>query len=263
VLPKTIHYRTFDGRSIPALLFVPPAASSKRRAPVIVSVHGGPEGQEQPYLTNYYQFLVARGYAVLAPNVRGSTGYGKTYVALDDGPRRWDALKDVEYGVRWIRQQPNLDADKAACFGASYGGFVTLAMLAHYPQLFCAGVDFYGPADLKTFLARTAPHRRPARIAEYGDPDLPDEAAFLASISPYHNLKPGMAYPEPFLVTSTKDDRVHPGHARKMAARMQAMGLPVLYDEKVDGGHSAAANLEERARRTARECTYLTRKLMD
>src|SRR5580765_8454415 len=123
VLPKTIHYRTFDGRSIPALLFVPPAATPKHPAPVIVSVHGGPEGQEQPYLTNYYQFLVARGYAVLATNVRGSTGYGKTFVALDDGPLRWDALKDVEYGMRWVRQQPNLDAGKAACFGASYGGF--------------------------------------------------------------------------------------------------------------------------------------------
>jgi len=100
-------------------------------------------------------------------------------------------------------------------------------------------------------------------IAEYGNPDIPDEAMFLKSISPYHNLKPGVAYPEPFFVTSTKDDRVHPGHARKMAARMQALGRPFLYYENIDGGHSAAANLEERARRTALEFTYLARKLMD
>jgi prolyl oligopeptidase len=100
-------------------------------------------------------------------------------------------------------------------------------------------------------------------MAEYGDPDKPEEATFLRAISPYHNLRPGVAYPEPFFVTSTKDDRVHPGHARKMAAKMTAMGLPFLYYENVDGGHSAAANLRERARRHALEFTYLAQKLMD
>jgi prolyl oligopeptidase len=100
-------------------------------------------------------------------------------------------------------------------------------------------------------------------MAEYGDPDRPEEAEFLRAVSPYHNLRPELAYPEPFFVTSTKDDRVHPGHARKMAAKMESMGLALLYYENVDGGHSAAANLAERARRTALEFTYLTRKLMD
>src|SRR5207237_3664434 len=100
-------------------------------------------------------------------------------------------------------------------------------------------------------------------VAEYGAADIPEEAPFLARTSTYHNLQSGVVYPEPFFVTSTKDDRVHPGHARKMAARMQAMGPPFFYYENVDGGHSAAANLEERARRTALEFTYLTRKLMD
>ena len=182
VLPTTIHYPSFDGRSIPALLFVPRGASSNRAAPVIVSVHGGPEDQEQPYLTNYYQFLIARGYAVVAPNIRGSTGYGKSYVGLDDGPRRWDALQDIAYAVRWIKRQKNLDGDKIACFGASYGGFATLAMLVHHPGLFRAGIDFYGPADLKTFLDRTAAYRRTQRIAEYGDPVR--DSTFMAAISP-------------------------------------------------------------------------------
>jgi prolyl oligopeptidase len=100
-------------------------------------------------------------------------------------------------------------------------------------------------------------------MAEYGDPDRPEEAEFLRRISPYHNLRPGVGYPEPFFLTSTKDDRVHPGHARKMAAKMQAMGLPFLYYENVDGGHSAAATLQERARRNALEFTYLIQKLMD
>ena len=100
-------------------------------------------------------------------------------------------------------------------------------------------------------------------MAEYGDPDKPDEAPFLRRISPYHNLRAGVAYPEVFFLTSTKDDRVHPGHARKMAAKMASMGLPFLYYENIDGGHAAAANLKERARRNALEFTYLFEKLVD
>jgi prolyl oligopeptidase len=100
-------------------------------------------------------------------------------------------------------------------------------------------------------------------VGEYGDPDNAEEGVFLRKISPYHNLKKGVAYPEPFFVTSSKDDRVHPGHARKMAARMEQMGLPFLYYENIDGGHAAAANQRERAKRVALEFTYLSRKLMD
>ena len=100
-------------------------------------------------------------------------------------------------------------------------------------------------------------------MAEYGDPADPAEGDFLRHLSPYHNLKAGVAYPEPFFVTSTKDDRVHPGHARKMAAKMQAMGLPFLYYENTDGGHAAAANLKESAKRVSLEMVYLSRKLMD
>jgi prolyl oligopeptidase len=100
-------------------------------------------------------------------------------------------------------------------------------------------------------------------MGEYGDPDDATEGAFLRKISPYHNLKAGVKYPEPFFVTSTKDDRVHPGHARKMAALMGDMGLPFLYYENTDGGHAAAANLKERAKRTSLEFTYLKQKLMD
>ena len=100
-------------------------------------------------------------------------------------------------------------------------------------------------------------------VGEYGSPEIPEERAFLASISPYHNLKAGVAYPEPLFVTSTKDDRVSPAHARKMAAKMQAMGLPFLYYENTEGGHAASANQHEVAHRVSLEMTYLTRKLMD
>jgi len=205
VLPTTIHYRTFDGRSIAGLLFVPRGASPTRRAPVIVNVHGGPDLQEQPYLTNFYQFLVARGYAILCPNIRGSTGYGKAFVALDDATRRWDALQDVAYAVRWIRAQKSLDGAKVACTGASYGGFVTLAMLVHHPELFRAGVDFYGPVDLQTFLDRTASYRRANRIAEYGDPVR--DSTFMAAISPARHAERIRA---PLLVIQGGQDPVVP-----------------------------------------------------
>ena len=233
VLPTTIHYPSFDGRSIPALLFVPRGASAQRRAPVIVSVHGGPDDQEQPYLTNYYQFLIARGYAVLAPNIRGSRGYGKSYVALDDGTRRWDALQDVAHAVRWIRLQRALDGDKVACMGASYGGFATLAMLVHHPQLFRAGVDFYGPVDLKTFLDRTAPYRRANRIAEYGDPVR--DSTFMAAISPARHTDRIQA---PLLVIQgAQDPVVPPAESEDIVRLIRARGGVAEYLLFPDEGH--------------------------
>jgi dipeptidyl aminopeptidase/acylaminoacyl peptidase len=230
---RSIHYPSFDGRSIPALLFLPRHSSPERRAPVVVSIHGGPALQEQPYLTNFYQVLLARGYAVLAPNVRGSTGYGKSYVALDDGPLRWNALQDVAWAVRWIQGQANLDAGKVACYGPSYGGFVTLAMLAHYPDLFRAGVDFYGPADLRTFLGRTAEYRRAHRIAEYGDPVR--DSVFMAAISPARHAGRIKA---PLLVVQGKNDPVvPPSESEDIVRLVQSAGGIAEYLLIPDEGH--------------------------
>src|SRR5713226_5730441 len=144
--------------------------------------------------------------------------------------------------------------------GGSNGGLLMGAMLVQRPELFHAVVCQVPLLDLLRYHKLLA---GASWIAEYGDPDAAEEAEHLHRISPYHNLRVGLSYPEPFFVTSTKDDRVHPGHARKMAAKLAALGLPFLYYENIDGGHSAAANLQERARRTALEFTYLTRKLMD
>jgi dipeptidyl aminopeptidase/acylaminoacyl peptidase len=236
VSPQLIHYPSFDGRMIPALLFVPPGASSKQRVPVVLSIHGGPEEQEQPYLTNYYQFLCARGYAVLAPNVRGSTGYGKSYVELDNGPLRWDALKDVAAAVDWIRGRQDLDADKVACLGASYGGFITLAMLAHYPDLFRAGVDFYGPADLRTFLGRTSEYRRLQRIAEYGDPV--GDSTFMAAISPALHAD---RIKRPLLVVQGANDPiVPPAESEDITRLVKAHGGIAEYLLFPDEGHGLA-----------------------
>jgi dipeptidyl aminopeptidase/acylaminoacyl peptidase len=197
----------------------------KHPAPVVVSIHGGPEEQEQPYSTNYYQFLISRGYAILAPNVRGSTGYGKSYVGLDNGPLRWNALKDVEYAVRWIGAQRELDAKKVACFGPSYGGFVTLAMLTHYPGLFTAGIDFYGPVDLKTFLKRTAAYRRPLRIAEYGDPIR--DSDFMDAISPAKHVD---QIKNPLLVVQGENDPiVPPAESADIVRLLRSQGGTVDY----------------------------------
>jgi prolyl oligopeptidase len=144
--------------------------------------------------------------------------------------------------------------------GGSNGGLLMGVMLTQRPDLFRAIVIQVPLLDMLRFHKLLA---GASWMAEYGDPDNPEEAPFLKRISPYHNLRPGTVYPEVFFLTSTKDDRVHPGHARKMAAKMASMGLLFLYYENIDGGHAAAANLTERARRNALEFTYLFEKLVD
>ncbi len=144
--------------------------------------------------------------------------------------------------------------------GGSNGGLLMGVELEQHPELWNAVVIQVPLLDMLRFTKIGA---GASWVGEYGSPDIPEERAFLASISPYHNLRPGVRYPEPFLVTSTKDDRVSPAHARKMAAKMQAMGLPFLYYENIEGGHAASANQHEAAHRVSLEMTYLTRKLMD
>jgi len=203
--PSLLRYRSFDGRMIPAFLYLPRNAPGNRSVPVILSVHGGPEDQEQPYYYAYCQYFVSRGYAVLAPNIRGSKGYGKGYLALDNCPKRWDALKDLAAAADWLAIHPALNPRKIAILGASYGGFSVLAMLAHYPDRFAAEIDLYGPTDLKTFLANTAPYRRPNRIAEYGDPVR--DSAFMDAISP---LRHAASIKAPLLVIQGANDPIVP-----------------------------------------------------
>jgi len=236
VQPRTIRYPSFDERSISALFYTPPGASAQTPAPVLVSIHGGPEEQEQPYLTGFYQYFVSRGYAILAPNIRGSTGYGKTYVALDNGTRRWDALRDLAEAVRWIRARPELDGRRVACFGFSYGGFATLAMLAHFPNLFAAGVDFYGPTDLKSFLNRTAVYRRPLRIAEYGDPVR--DSVFMNAISPAQHARQIVC---PLLVIQGANDPIVPkAESEDIVRLVREHGGTAEYLLFTDEGHGLA-----------------------
>ena len=240
IVPTIIRYRSFDGRMIPAILYTPHGATPAKRAPVILSIHGGPEDQEAPYLINYYQFLVSRGYAILAPNVRGSTGYGKSYVDMDNGPKRWDAIKDYEYAIRWIKIHPQLNGSKVVCFGPSYGGFAALVMLSHYPKLCAGGIDFYGPTDLKTFLNRTASYRQANRIAEYGDPVK--DSAFMDSISP---AKHADRIVKPLLIVQGMEDPIVPPQESDAIVRLlRKRGQHVDYLLLPNEGHGISSSAD-------------------
>jgi dipeptidyl aminopeptidase/acylaminoacyl peptidase len=233
VEPSLVRYESFDGREIPAFLYLPKNAPKDRSLPVILSIHGGPEIQEQPYFWGLYQYFVNRGYAVLAPNIRGSSGYGKSYLALDNGRKRWDALKDIAAAADWISTHPSLDKKRTVIFGASYGGFATLAMLGHYPDLFAAGIDFYGFADFKTFLGNTAPYRRPLRIAEYGDPVR--DADFFDEISPARHVQKIKA---PLFVLQGANDPIVPAtESEQIVKKIKANGGIVKYLLLPDEGH--------------------------
>ncbi len=236
VAPKLIKYKSFDGKMIPAFLFLPKNASNNHSIPTIVSVHGGPEAQEKPLFTPIYQYFVSRGYAVLAPNIRGSAGYGKTYLASDNGPKRWDALKDLNAAVDFIGEQPQLDGKKVAIFGGSYGGFAVLAMMAHYSDRFAAGIDMFGVTDFKTFLANTAPYRRALRAAEYGDPVK--DSVYMDEISPALHANQIKA---PLLVIQgANDPRVPQSESEQIVAKVKANNRPVEYLLFPDEGHGIA-----------------------
>src|SRR5262249_48698436 len=158
VSPELVRYPTFDGLQIPAFYYKP--ARAARDLPVVVSVHGGPEGQSRPIYNPTVQYFVNRGYAVFVPNVRGSTGYGKAYSHLDDVRKRMDSVRDLAACVDWLVKEGGADPTRIAVMGGSYGGFMTLAAVTNYPELWAAGVDIVGIANWRTFLENTGPFRR-------------------------------------------------------------------------------------------------------
>jgi dipeptidyl aminopeptidase/acylaminoacyl peptidase len=218
VEPELVRYESFDGREIPAFFSLPPAARERDGAvgdgvPVVVDIHGGPESQRRPSFSALTQYLVASGYAVLEPNVRGSTGYGKAYTHLDDVERRMDSVKDVRAGVEWLAEQPVVDPDRVVAYGGSYGGFMVLASLTEYPELWAAGVDVVGIANFVTFLENTGDWRRELREAEYGS--LAEDREFLESISPINNADRIRA--PLFVLHGANDPRVPVGEAEQIA----------------------------------------------
>jgi dipeptidyl aminopeptidase/acylaminoacyl peptidase len=188
LVEPTLHrFESFDGESVPVFLFEP---EGEGPFPVVVTVHGGPESQWLPWFAPSFapltQYLVSRGYAVAAPNVRGSTGYGKRYQSLDDVGRRLDSVRDLSMLHEWLGARPEIDASRAAVYGRSYGGYMVLAALAFQPDLWAAGIECVGISSLVTFLENTSEYRRAAREREYGS--LADDRDFLLHASPMTHI---------------------------------------------------------------------------
>ncbi|MDQ2742734.1 MAG: S9 family peptidase [Chloroflexota bacterium] len=227
--PELIRFRSFDGLEVPAFLYLP----KSERPPVVVSVHGGPEGQSQPIFNPVTQYFVNRGYAVLVPNVRGSTGYGRAYTHLDDVEKRMDSVADLEAAAHWIRQSGRVDGDRMAVMGGSYGGFMVLAALTSYPELWAAGVDIVGVANFETFLRNTSAYRRHWRIPEYGDPER--DLELLRRISPINHMD-RIAAPL-IVIHGDNDPRVPLSEAEQVVEAARSRGLPVEFLRFPDEGH--------------------------
>jgi dipeptidyl aminopeptidase/acylaminoacyl peptidase len=234
--PQLVQFPTFDGKQIPAWLYRPHRTDSRARVPVIVYIHGGPEVQTQPGFSGLFNFWVTElGVAVLAPNVRGSAGYGKSWMALDDGFKREDSVKDLGATLDWIATQPDLDASRVALYGGSYGGFMVLAGLSHYSDRVRCGVDVVGISNFVTFLEHTESYRRDLRRAEYGDERDPKMRAFLLSISPTTNAD---KITVPLFVAQGKNDpRVPASEAEQIVATVRKHGGTVWYLFAKDEGH--------------------------
>jgi dipeptidyl aminopeptidase/acylaminoacyl peptidase len=241
VEPKLIRYETFDGRDIPAFFYLPHGTKKTGETPVIVNIHGGPEAQALPTFSSVFQYFIHRGFALFIPNVRGSTGYGKKYSHLDDVRLRMNSVKDIAYGVEWLKSSGYIDSQKISVMGGSYGGFMTLASLTTYPDLWAAGVDLVGIANFLTFLKNTAAYRRHLRISEYGDPEK--DADFLREISPINHIDKIKA---PLLVIQgANDPRVPKSEADQIVEAIRKRNGIVEYLLFDDEGHGLA-KLENR-----------------
>ena len=239
IAPELVHYPTFDQdaqgetRHIPAWYFRPPGASSENPAPVLVYVHGGPESQIRPSFMGLFQYLLHNGFAVLAPNVRGSSGYGKTYSHMDDVHKRMDSVADLAHAAYWLQQQPEIDGERLIVYGGSYGGFMVLSAMTTYPDLWVAGVDIVGISSFVTFLENTSAYRRAHREAEYGS--LAEDREFLESISPFNHIDQITA---PLMVVhGANDPRVPLGEAEQVVAALEQRGVPVRLMVFDDEGH--------------------------
>ncbi len=186
---ELVRFPSFDGLEVPAFVLRPGdgASAAEEPAPVVVMIHGGPESQYRPSFSPLAQYLVAHGFAVVAPNVRGSTGYGRDYQHLDDVERRLDSVHDLAALHDWLASQPDLDEDSAALYGGSYGGYMVLMGLAHQPDRWAAGVDIVGMSDLVTFLENTSEWRRAFREREYGS--LAQDRELLRELSPITHVE--------------------------------------------------------------------------
>ncbi len=233
--PKLISWNSFDNMKITGFYY-PASKKFTGKRPVLINIHGGPEGQSMASSlgsNNYY--TNGMGVALIYPNVRGSSGFGKTYIASDNGFNRMNSVKDIGALLDWIAKQPELDKDRIMIMGGSYGGFMTLATAYEYADKIRCSVDIVGISDFNTFLKNTEEYRRDLRRVEYGDERDPKMSAFFTKIAPLNNtdkIKKPM-----FIIQGTNDPRVPVTEATQMRDKLKAQGNTVWYLEAKNEGH--------------------------
>lgn len=233
--PSLVKWKSFDGQEISGFLYRPPARFSGKR-PVIINIHGGPEGQSQPGFAGGNNFYMNElGVAIILPNVRGSSGYGKTFLAADNGYKREESVRDIGALLDWIATQPDLDVSRVMVMGGSYGGYMTLAVSTTYADRIRCAIDIVGISNFNTFLKNTESYRRDLRRVEYGDERDPAMAEFLEKISPLTNS--GKITKPLFIIQGGNDPRVPRTEAVQMADKVAANGGVVWYLEAKDEGH--------------------------
>jgi len=230
---ELMHFPTFDGREIPTFVFRPRDGEPAGPRAAVFLVHGGPESQLRPTFNPTIQFLTQRGFVVVAPNVRGSSGYGKAYLHLDDINLRMDSVADLAAGARWAAESGLADRSRIAVMGQSYGGFMVLAAVTEYPEIWAAGVDIYGIANFVTFMENTGPWRRKHRGAEYGT--LEHHRDVLERISPIH--KADQITAPMMFIHGANDPRVPIGETEQILGNLQARNRPAEYVRFEDEGH--------------------------
>jgi dipeptidyl aminopeptidase/acylaminoacyl peptidase len=233
--PELVRWTSFDGRAISGFLYKPPARFSGRR-PVIINIHGGPEGQSRPGFLGRNNYLLNElGLAVIFPNIRGSTGYGKTFVKLDNGALRDGAYKDIGALFEWIRTRPDLDGDRVLVTGGSYGGHMTLVTATRYDDRICCSVDVVGISNLATFLQNTSGYRQDLRRVEYGDERDSTMRAWMERTAPLNNV--AKVTKPLFIIQGMNDPRVPRSEAEQMVAALKQRSVPVWYLMAKDEGH--------------------------
>jgi len=234
-LPELVHYPSFDGERIPAFLYLPNNHRPGRKVPFIVYYHGGPEGQFRPGFANRFNYFLDHGYGILAPNIRGSSGYGKAWLEADNYKNRETSVKDGVWAAKYLIDEGYASEKKLAAWGGSYGGFMVMAVITEAPELFGAACNVVGIVNFKTFLEQTKSYRRHLREAEYGPLDDPE---FLESISPIRKID---RIQTPLMVAhGLNDPRVPVGEAMQVAVALKKRGVDVEELYFPDEGHGFA-----------------------